>query len=309
MKPSTLARLAAVLAALTVATLLAALLTRPPRVPTFAHEGLPEKARRLEIEGPNGRVELKREDRAWVAAAPAGYPADGKAVEELLKKLPQATVSEPLTEDPERFSLFGFGASSATRVRVYADATAPALDFYVGNDGSDYPSAFVRLARQAGVVQVNGVSASELTRAPGEWLSKTVLEVPVDSIQRVLVRGDKASWELAQAGSGWLVGGKPVPEAAVEQLVKPAREALAKLDADQVLDAAAAPAAKETGLGQPELRIEVQTAGGPVRLAVGRKDASGRRYVQKAGEDRVLYLVADWRFGSLRRPAADFLKK
>ena len=171
MRPDSLARLAAVLAALVVLTLAAALLTRPPKPAGFAPAFLTDSAVRLDIEGPAGKTVLERKKAGW-AVAGSTLAADGILVQDVLSKLSQATISGPLTEDPERYGLFGFSASSATRVKVASSQAASPLDFYVGKDGPDYPSAFVRVSGQTGVFQLSGVSALEFTRGPGEWLKK-----------------------------------------------------------------------------------------------------------------------------------------
>lgn len=307
MSPQTLAKLAGALGALVLLTLAAAWLTRQPSIPTLAPEGFADKATRIEVEGPGGKLELKRDKGTWLSCAPSGFPADGKTVDELLGRLPRSTVSEPLTEDAQRYPLFGFEADKATRVRLFTAGGEPALDFFVGKDGPDYPSAFVRLAKQTGVVQVSGVSATEWSRPPGDWLSKTVTPGPPDGVTTVSVRGAKGSWELKLSSGAWLLGGKPVGKEAADRLVRQAREAAGGLEADSVLDAARAP--KDIGLDKPELQVLAQTGSGPVSYAVGKKDPSGRRYVKKGGEERVLYLVSDWKLDPLRKPAAEFLKK
>ncbi|MBI4348243.1 MAG: DUF4340 domain-containing protein [Elusimicrobia bacterium] len=298
-------RLAAVFGLLVVATLFAAFLNQPVRRPLLAPESLPASATRIEIEGPLGRVELKREKEAWVASAPAGYPADAKALQELLEKLPKSTLSEPVTEDAQRYPMFGLSASSATLVKVDA-GSARALEFHVGSDGPDYPSAFIRLAKRTEVVQADGFSSADWSKAPGDWLDKHIASGMAESVISVAVKGPKGTWELKQSTHGWKVGGRLVAPSAVDSLVRQARQAAGDLEAESVLDAAAAP--RDMGLGKPELRVSATTKTGPVAFTVGKKDPEGRRYVQKAGEPRVIFLVGDWKLDALRKSAADFLK-
>lgn len=306
MGPRLLNRLAAAFGLLVVATVFAAYLNRPAQRPTLAHVVLPASATRIEIEGPRGRVELQREGGAWLASAPAGYPADAKAIQELLEKLPKAQLSEAVTEDAQRYPMFGLSASSATLVRIDA-GSGRALEFHVGSDGADYPSAFIRLAKKTEVVQADGFSSADWSKEPGDWLDKRIASRMAESVTSVSVKGPRGSWELKQSTHGWTIGGRLVAPAAVDSLVLRAREAAGNLEAESVLDAAAAP--KELGLGKPELRVSATTKTGPVAFTVGKKDPQGRRYVQRAGEPRVIFLVGDWKLDALRKSAADFTRK
>lgn len=306
MRPETLSKLAGALALLVAATAFAWLTNRPPAPATLAKEGIAAKVDRVAIDHPQGSIELAKGASGWTGSKPKGYPADGRTIDEILERLPKTRVSEPLTEDPERYAMFGFSASSATRVRLYAGQSA-VLDFYVGKAGTDYPSAFVRLAKQTGVVQVLGMAPTDWVRAPGDWLDRKISGGMAEGVTALSVKGPKGSWELKQSSGGWTLGGKPVPPENVERLVRQAREAAGQLEADSVLEAAAAP--QDAGLDKPELTIRAELKTGPLTLMVGKEDSSKRRYVRKQGEDRVMFLVADWKLDALRKPAAEFLKK
>lgn len=306
MDPKTLRRLTLVLVALGAATILAAFLTRQKRAPALAPESLPARVTRLELEGPRGKLRLTKEKGAWVAAAPAGYPADAALVAEALERTSQATLSEPVTEDAQRYPMFGLGAESATHVQLEGEKGS-LLEFYVGKDGPDYPSAFLRISGQTGVVRGDGMSAADWSRAPGAWLDKRVTTGMAESVTSVAVRGPKGAWELKRSSGGWTLAGQPLPQGSVDGPVRQAREAAGNLEADSVLDAAAAP--KDMGLDKPDLRVSAATKTGPVAFIVGKKDAEGRRYVRKEGEARVVFLVGDWKLDALRKSVADFFKK
>lgn len=306
MSPKTLARLGAVLAALAIATAIAALMTRPPGPKSLATESIAERIDRIEVEHPDGKIELVEEKTGWIASNPKGYPADGRTIEEILTRLPRTRVSEALTEDPERYELFGFGASSATHVKLFAGKTT-VLDFYVGKAGTDYPSSFLRFAKETAVVQVLGMAPNDWARAPSDWLDKKIVGGLAEGVTGVSVKGPKASWELEQSSAGWTIGGRPIPTGNVERLVRQVREAAGQLEADGVLEASAAP--KDTGLEKPERTVKVRLKTGPVTFYVGKPDGSGRRYVRKEGEARVIFLVADWKLEPLLKPASSFLAK
>lgn len=304
MTPKALARLAGVLAALLAATVLTAWLSRPRQAPALAPGLQREAVERVGLEGPSGAVTLRREKGAWLASTPAAYPADARAVADALDKLEQATVSDALTEDPQRYPLFGLGASSATHVRIDGGRS---YDFHVGKEGPDYPSVYARVAGETGVVLASGISASEWSRSPGDWLDKRISSGTPDAVTAIAVRGPKGSWRLTLSNGVWALDGKSLEPEAVERLARPAREAVGGLEADSVLDAAAAP--KDTGLDKPELQVQAQVGGSALAFAVGKKDPLGRRYLRKAGELRVLFLVGDWKLDPLRKTSADFYAK
>ena len=307
MRPKALLQLSAVLAALVVLTITAMLWNRPAQPALFAPAALAGEAVRVEAEGPSGKISLERHKSGWSAAAFKDYPADGTLVADLLGKLSKGTVSGPLTEDAERYALFGFSASSATRIKVATAKASPALDFYVGKDGPDYPSAFVRLPGQAGVFQVSGVGAFELVRAPGDWLDRKIARGPAEAVTHIAVRGTKAAWELRFSSGVWTLGRRAVPADRADSIVRPIREAAGALEADTVAAADAAPAG---AFDKPELKVSAEASWGRAAFTVSaKKDPLSRRYVKKDGEDRVVYLVSEWKIEALRKSAAELLKK
>ncbi|MBI5201795.1 MAG: DUF4340 domain-containing protein [Elusimicrobia bacterium] len=170
MRPETIRRLLGVFVGLAVATVVAAWVTRPRQAPLLCAEDLPGKVIRIEIEGPAGKNVLARSKDAWVVETAKNAPADARLISLSLERLPQVALSEPVTQDAQRYPLFGLGASSAVQLRLIGEK-GPLLELQVGKDGPDYPSAYIRLSGKPEVVVAEGLAPSDWNHPAADWLA------------------------------------------------------------------------------------------------------------------------------------------
>lgn len=305
MKNETLLKLAGTLAVILISVFFLRRFSRSAPDAALLPKESASRISRFEVEGPQGSFTFVHSSGAWMMQKPMEYPADLTIVPPLIDKLAAVKLSEEVSSDPARYGLFGLQDSSATLVRLDRRDEASMsyvneASFQVGKEGSDFDSAFMRVGGRPSVVLGQGVSAREFTRGFEDWLDKSIASVPQHEIKALRVKTNSGKLELKQGDGKWLAGGKPVPQESVDSLLKPVLETAARFSAERILTSAAAGKLK-TGLSKPDMTIEIESDKGPVVLKIGEKDASGQRYVEKAGEKRVLFLVGEWKLEPFRK--------
>ena len=301
MKSATLVKLAGALVVVSALTAIAWWVSRPARHPGLADGGLVARVTRVEFAGHDANYSFVKASGAWKMQSPVDYPAASNDLQNALEKLPKLSLSDELSSDPSRLDLFGLSASSATVVKLFgANGAQPELEFAIGKEGPDWDSLFLRQPGK-GAVLAQGLPARDIKKTVGDWLDKTVTHYPADRIDRLVVVSKGGRVEFKKTGERWLYGsGRAVSTGTVEGMVRPAVSVVAGLEADHVLPAKTAPKLAQMGLAKPELTLEFA---GPaaVTLKVGAKDRQNDRYLQRVGEDRVFFLVPDWKFDALRK--------
>jgi hypothetical protein len=214
-----------------------------------------------------------------------------------LAELAAARVSAPLSDDPERLPLFRLQDSSATRLELGGDA---ALSLLLGGPGADPSSVFVREPGSAVVREVSGLSLGRWRAEPGAWADKTLAALEPSRVTKVSWRSPKGALTLDSSDPRW-------------PRLKGLLDALARFQADDVLDAAALEAEPRVRLERVEFSVEAETldyAGKPgrpgVSFTVSPQGQDFRHLARVKGRDGVVYSLAGWRLDPLRLDPKDF---
>jgi hypothetical protein len=227
----------AVLAAVTLVTLLLAVVVSSRRAAPPADAGIPERlAPGLDervndvawiVVAQGGRsVELAREGSAWLLSSKDGYPARLDVVKRLVLGVAELTPVERKTADPARFERIGLrdpGAGRASvRVTLRDGAGATLADVVLGDPAAGGgPGGSRRFARLAGEDQawlVEGRVAPATD--PMAWIEREILGIPQPRVAGVTVTrpgGETLEVRLADPetpGSYEIVG---VPEGRTPQ--------------------------------------------------------------------------------------------
>jgi hypothetical protein len=306
MKSSSLYKLAVALVVLSALALIAWLLSRPTAPSTLVPEALALKVDRIDFQGPSGSFTLARSKAGWQAQAPVAYPINDAKAQEILQRLPGLKLSDELSNDASRLEIFGLNDSSATLVRIHGEGAQGAMEFYMGKDGPNVDSVFVRLPGKGAMV-AQGLAVHDLRLPLEDWLNNAVCDIPPDHVRRLMVVSKSGRMELRRTGDVWAPApsGRALSTGTVEALVMPAVGVAARMEADHVVPASQSPSAANMGLLKPEMTVQIAD-GSDVVLLIGDKDSRGDRYVQRKGESRVIFMVADWKFNPLR--SNDFAK-
>jgi hypothetical protein len=191
----------------------------------------------LDVRDAKSRVTLQRKDNGWVVQERGNYPADFKAISDLIIKLIDLKVvqSESIGESlMPRVELVepGKGEGAGTQVEMKDAAGKTLANLVLGktilkkDPGNPLPSAvdgvpagrYVRVLDKNSVVVVSDPLANAISQ-PGRWIDKSFAKV--DRIKTLAATGpDGAPWKISRdlewspwkfaAGSGELDAGNAV---------------------------------------------------------------------------------------------------
>lgn len=146
-----------------------------------------DQAQRLEIEGPDGLVQLEREGEAWVVSNRFGHPAREESAALLLRALASITTLDLLTEDPGRHSEYGL-EEGHTRVRAWNATGDQVVDLIQGNDSPDSRACYVHRLGDAAVYRA--AQLSRIPAAPTRWLDSAWFPFEPSIVKRIEVHSE-----------------------------------------------------------------------------------------------------------------------
>jgi hypothetical protein len=249
--------------------------------------------RTLEIQGPEGRYALARDDKGeWAFTAPLSARAGRWAVDSLLGTLEALRIESIAADDAGDPKPFGLSSPSRLVKVGLADGNTKTLEI-----GSETPEKKwnARLAGSTFVVLIPEALITDLKKGMGELRAKRLLDVApyeVDSFD-VEADGKKSAYSKTKEkdkdgleASKWK---RTAPDAKDLETTK-IEEALFKLGGIDALEFVDAPKGLETyGLQAPVLRLSLRSAGkADVLLEIGRKDAFS--WARRSGEVSILKL-------------------
>lgn len=160
-----------------------------------------ERISRIEIDGPTGRFELRKDNGRWsLVANGRRHDADDTQVEQMLTEAEFATVVRRLGSleraARERFGLL----SPRARVRLYED-TIPTATFAIGGLVAEEQNAYVEVEGKGAVAPRSFADAFVTT--PAELRDRTLSQVEPSRLLRLELEGEGGRRVLSRVGALW----------------------------------------------------------------------------------------------------------
>ena len=214
-----------------------------------------DQAERVEVEGPDGRVQLRRAEEGWACASRFDHPARGDWTSQLTRALASLTTLDLLSDDPARHGDYGLD-EGATRVRVWSESGELVVDLVQGDDTPDASRAcYVRRFGEDAVYRAP--SLERIPAEPARWLDSLWLgfEPAVVKGVRVVSPDLEAPLELRREERRyvWRDGDRTLPKSKVDALLDAARG----LFVSDAVAGAADGADGADALGEVALRLEL----------------------------------------------------
>lgn len=261
-----------------------------------------EKVASVEIRTQEGEIKLKIENGIWVVATSDNYPADPKAVEDMLKKVKDMKSSHVASKSSEKHSQFEVDEKSGVEVKILDTEDKELAHFFVGKMGPDFMSTYVRRIDDDKVLMVGEYLKSVFDKGTRGWRDRTILSFDATQVQRLtLVSKEKGEIAVeANAESGWQIV-KPEVAPAKKEAVDGIVSGLSNLSAD---DFAEKKDLREYKLDQPQSKVIVDLKDGTSRvLLIG--DKSDYRYYVKSQEKDDVFLLSEGKINSFFKDLKD----
>ncbi|MEM1093377.1 MAG: DUF4340 domain-containing protein [Bacteroidota bacterium] len=149
----------------------------------------------------------------WQLTAPMETLADSTVVTRFIESVQAIELSEVVSTNPERYAKFGVD-STAAQVRV-TTAGGDDTAMFVGRQGNDFRSVYVRLANDPRVF----LTTERLTLPTdfSTWRDKTIFAIDPSAVQSASVMTPEHSYMLSATPQGWQVDGAAADSASVMQ--------------------------------------------------------------------------------------------
>ncbi len=155
----------------------------------------------LAVSSPSLTLTIQRSGEGpWFLQSPGPYPADSGLVGRFVRDLAGLEPETVISTNPDRYGRYGLD-STAKKLSITQKSGKTDL-LYLGKNGPDYQSAYVRLNEDPRVFLARG--RITLPTDAATWRDKTVFDLPTSRIiERVQVEGEARTFEVRKEGNRW----------------------------------------------------------------------------------------------------------
>ncbi|MBN2056215.1 DUF4340 domain-containing protein [bacterium] len=266
--------------------------TKPEKVVTVFPDFSADAITSFQVISQGDAVELRRKDNAWVVMdGDAEYPADVQAVTTLLDKTAALKKIQIASTNPEKRGVYQVD-SQGTEVKLFSGADLR-CHFFVGKNGPDFFSTFVRVEGSDEVMLVPEYLKTHFDKRLNSWKDRTLLSVEKERIKSLRIeRAGKEPIALEYKGDGWFLT-EPEAHAADEKAIN---RLLGNLSRYMATDYAELREDGDYGFSAPSMTLTVgldDTTTKTILLGAP-KDTTG--YYAKTMDSDWIFIVPKYRF-------------
>jgi len=232
------------------------------------------------------------------------WKSQADKIDEVLKNITEDLTEDTITsESADKHAKFEVTAELGTTVEVYTSGDIPAGKFFVGKQGPDYISTYVRRDGDDRVyripIQLNTIYGRELNG----WRDKHLWEFDPSLVTEAYFKFGENAYRVRKDGADWTL---LEPEEAKANGVKIESElkSLSELEGAGYSDKSL----EETGLEEPESEIHLTFADGSEIKAFFSAEDSGYYHAYIEGKQESILRVPTSDFGPLHITALSQLK-
>ncbi len=178
----------------------------------------PAEIDRFVLRTDKGEIEVARGARGWEIVRPLRVKADDERVTEFLTPILGARISKFVADESDDLSAFGLSAPRA-EVIFHANGEKRPLALRFGSEVNDGESVIVQSTARDSVYELPIAAWEQLRATPVDLRDRRVLDVNLDTIDRIVVESGGIEKELTRTELGWRMGDEEFSEEDVAQRV------------------------------------------------------------------------------------------
>ncbi len=286
-----------------------------PRLPEIATDQIAG----IDIQGPDGHVEIKKEGDRWLLL-PGAYPADGDTVRRMLEDIGGLKLTA-LVAESKSYSRYDLDEKRRISVQARSADDRPLRKFEVGKVAPSFSHTFVKISGDDRVFHAPGNLRDVFGRKPADFRDKTVLAFNRSAIREIRIvkaeqetvfsrrpksgetkSDDAAAGQKAVPEDQWQVAGAGVPDGArVQRFLA----TLDKLKCDGYLKGR-----KKSDFKRPVFEVRLKDDQGEYRLALFSAEQTESDNIPgvSSQNDYVFYLEK-WQADRIMQAPGDLMKK
>jgi len=259
---------------------------------------------RVEVTGQDGKVTIQKGDGGWeVVKGEKRYPADSEGVERVLEQLPELNRGTVSSRNPDSHEKFMVDEENGVLVKVFNGEDNKA-GFYVGKQGPDFFSSYIRNLEDDRVLLVKGQMKPLFDKRLKEWRDMKIVSFESGEASLIeIIRPDGSLVLEKKEGGRWTV---TLPEEAAAD-GEAMDDLISRLSSLKAVDALEEPEG-DYGLEDPALKIRVVLEGGrEAGVDFGNKIEEKNRYYARARDGRTIFMVGQFNYKKLNLTLQDLL--
>ncbi len=232
----------------------------------------------IEVTTPSDTTRLAKSGDLWRVTTHGDYPADPKAVGDLIARVQGLRREEIASRQAGKHSLFQVDGQ-IVQTRFLGPDETPMAHLFVGKSGPGYSGSYVRVSDSDDVILVSGYIRGTFDKGPRGWRDRAIFDVDQNTILRFrMERADTLVTVGTEDKIRWYVGEPDSVEArmsSVDMILRTFSKLMADdFDPDVSLE--------DAGLDEPWGTFTAHTEDGTDLVLLVGADDSGSRWVKRS---------------------------
>jgi hypothetical protein len=248
-----------------------------------------DEAATIEIKSKDRKVSLSKKEGKWlVSLNGSNYPAEKEEVENVFQTVKAMKRENVVSTYPAKYPVFEVDRENGVEVKLSKLDNTPFAHFFVGKNGPDLFSTYIRVEGEKEVLLLSGILKAAFYKELKDWRDKTIFNLKSEEIVQIditspkkkisLKKDEKGNWEMVEPEKA------KTKKEAVEGIVN----TLATLKTYDFEDGADLKAA---GLTNPSSRIQIgMKDNSSSTLLIGKEKDASKYYVKRA-DNPTIFLV------------------
>ena len=265
-----------------------------------------EQAAAIELKTRGKSVSLIKKDNWMVALNEGYYPADKSEVESIFKTVNNMQRESIVSTDLNKYPLFELDPVNGVEVKISKSDHTPLAHFFVGKNGPDLISTYIRIEGEKEVFLLTGMLNATFGKELKDWRDKAIFNLKAEDIVNVDLISHKKKTSLKKDAKGNWEMAAPEKATVKKDIVEGMVNTLATLKAYDFEDGADS---KTCGLISPSAKIQITMKdNSTLSLLIGKEKDSSKRYV-KRDDNPTVFLVQNFDLGPIMKNASELKEK
>lgn len=168
-------------------------------------------------------VEFLHKEKGWVLAGDPQYPADERALQQIIESLGHMQVDRIVSESAEKQDLFEVSEMMGAHVSFFREGDKELLSVVVGKSGPDMKSSYVRAKNGTKIYVADAALRGFFERKPDQWRDRTFSRIKPEDVHQIRMEKGKdvvaierdvaeaGAWKIAEP-AGYKLGPNTVTE-------------------------------------------------------------------------------------------------
>jgi hypothetical protein len=271
-----------------------------------------EKAAAIRVNGPANKFTLNKEGDQWTVVEEANLPADPELIKQALQTVTEIKKEGIVSQNPSKQEIFQVDPNNSLEVEIKGTGNKALAHFYIGKNGPDYMSTYVRKADSNDVLLYKGFHLrSRFDKTSDAWLDKFMVKFKIEDIDRLEFKRKDQSFSIKHEIDKWRLE-KPEEYYIKEESIKEILTTLTALRAVKVQPLNPAQPLREFGLDDPNLTLGITaflTDGTSQTILIGKLEKNTDQYFVKHSDRPVVYKVGKFSIDKINKPWKELKKE